>query len=303
MVAPVGRIEQEIAELDKAVLGLADELYLAYSDYLNALGGAVYQQLILASFQVCTQGYPNRFLALSLGQRQELQQSIRGLAKQAKASLQTLLNRPDEPNSQFQSGLEDGAATEGADESVTAIAADEQQILPEMEHPSAQDIEQDAEPRSLTPSILMEWLETLENKIERELHRSSQKANRHLQQSEILPKKLSEPFFQGVSNSEMADLVASPPNLLNVLLEAQVESTQEDEDDLESPESSVIQIVAIHLRLSEIEFSDAKTASLRTRIRSLSARLKALGQQYRKKLQEYAIAQAQDAWRASWFED
>ncbi len=61
MVGSVERIEQELASLDQATRAIADEFYNAYSSYLKVLGQAVRQQLILASYHVCTQGYPEAF--------------------------------------------------------------------------------------------------------------------------------------------------------------------------------------------------------------------------------------------------
>lgn len=61
MVGAIERIAQEIAALDKATSAIADELYGGYSTYLTVLGQAVRQQLILASYHVCTQGYPESF--------------------------------------------------------------------------------------------------------------------------------------------------------------------------------------------------------------------------------------------------
>ena len=53
---------------------------------------SIEQQLILASYQLCTQIYPDSFLDLSLNQRQELQQSLRSLGKELKPSLLNILD-------------------------------------------------------------------------------------------------------------------------------------------------------------------------------------------------------------------
>ncbi len=64
-----------------------------------------------------------------------------------------------------------------------------------------------------------------------------------------------------------------------------------------------MQVSAIHLRLTEIEFADAALTPARTKIRTLSAQLRNLGREYQKKMREQAIAEAQAAWRSSWMED
>jgi len=75
MIGSVERIAQEIATLDQATADLAEALHGTYASYLNRLGQAVRQQLILACYHVCTQGYPESFLQLAFSQRQQLQQT------------------------------------------------------------------------------------------------------------------------------------------------------------------------------------------------------------------------------------
>ncbi|MEO0686034.1 MAG: hypothetical protein AAFY76_13590, partial [Cyanobacteria bacterium J06649_11] len=72
MARPIERIEQDIVELEKTIKVIAQQLQNAYTSYLEVLGQALRQQLILASYHLCTQGYPESFLKLSLSQRQKL---------------------------------------------------------------------------------------------------------------------------------------------------------------------------------------------------------------------------------------
>ena len=83
MARAIERIQKDITELEEAIRAIAEELKLSYTKYLNVLGPALQQQLILASYYLCTQGYPEEFLKLSLNQRQKLQQSIRKLGQEA----------------------------------------------------------------------------------------------------------------------------------------------------------------------------------------------------------------------------
>lgn len=289
----VERIEQDIAGLDKAVATLADEFYQRYSDYLNALSQAVRQQVTLASFQMCTQGYPLQFLQLSLSQRQTLQQSLRELAKDAQANLLAILYRP---GTEEQVSLElEGKSPDRADASPTPSTDEES-------NPALSDISAPA--RSLTPAQLAEWQDNVELSILKELQLASHRANRLLQQNGILPTKIAETLLQSAGRPELAEVVSSPPNLLNLLIETtEEEGSSPDEPKTESNKTAIIQIVAIQLRLSEIEFADPALTMLRNQLRSLTLRLKKLGQTYRKKEHERAIAQAQDAWRASWYDD
>jgi hypothetical protein len=90
-------------------------------------------------------------------------------------------------------------------------------------------------------------------------------------------------------------MIPSPPNLLNLVIEI---SDEEDSED-----SSFTQIMAIYLRLSEIEFADAILLSERKGIRSILVQLNKLGREYQKRQREIKIAEAEAAWRASWFQD
>ncbi len=65
---------------------------------------------------------------------------------------------------------------------------------------------------------------------------------------------------------------------------------------------SLPEFIVIHLRLSEIEFADPRTAAHRRQIRAKMSGLKKLGRAYKKAQRRLAIAQAEDAWRASWIE-
>ncbi|CCH65707.1 hypothetical protein RINTHM_12470 [Richelia intracellularis HM01] len=61
--------------------------------------------------------------------------------------------------------------------------------------------------------------------------------------------------------------------------------------------------MVLGLRLGEIEFANKQLSSLRKQIRYILGKLNKLGRQYQQKQREYSIAEAESAWRASWFED
>lgn len=301
MVGTVEQIEQDLAAIDKLIAELAEEFHQAYSSYLTLLGQAARQQLILASYHVCTQGYPTQFLDLSFSQRQQLQQQIRQLANQLQEDLLAQLYPPTPI--ELLDEYESSAATphsfplDPLTELLTPTEA-----LP-VEPSSEPSIEAEAKlPRSLTPTDLAHWREALEQSIAEELRTVSHAVNRLLQQAGVLPKQLPEPVLQAASKAEMSDVAPHSPNLLNVLIASANDSAiEEDSEELPSP--SMVHIVAIHLRLSDIEFANTPVTAARTRLRNFSGRLKTIGREYYKKQQERAIAQAQDAWRASWFEE
>ena len=80
MVKASGQIEQELKQLQHRTQGMADALEPIYEGYLKALSEAGNRQLMLAAYHLCTQAYPDRFLALSWDQRNQLQQSLQALS-------------------------------------------------------------------------------------------------------------------------------------------------------------------------------------------------------------------------------
>jgi hypothetical protein len=363
MVRPVQQIEQELAALDRSVSAIASEFHEAYGQYLAALGKAVRQQLILASYHLCTRGYPNQFLNLSLSQRQDLQQSIQRLAKQTQIQLQEQLQtvqtfavsqqlaakdlakakdraakdrvKADAAIAELKSAGADlneaslYASQEPLQEPLTAWEKAEAMIADlelnpfesliqetdtEQEDSDRQDTlssDQSTEPNSdfpspellippepiapepIAPKTIAQWQDDLERSIVQQLQALSQAANQLLQQTQILPSRLPAPVLEVAAKTDIAaDTSVSPPNLLNLLVESETDE-----------ETSITQLLTIRLRLAEIEFSDASIGVCRSKIRSLTARLNKLGREYQKQQTEKAIAQAESAWRASWFEE
>ncbi|NJL39854.1 MAG: hypothetical protein HC840_04635 [Leptolyngbyaceae cyanobacterium RM2_2_4] len=355
MAGAVERIEQDIAALEVMVKALAQEFDDTYHQYLTNLGQSVRQQLILASYHICTKGYPERFLELSFSQRQNLQQSLQKLVRQAQVQLIELIEvaylevasvddeDEDEVDAVKSSKAEATDTPDNAQASASGFQdpgfqtlefqAPELQTLesqpsgfeasePPLEKDLVEQIEfqayvsPDSSPASTeespiaeeknptatielldSPEALAYWEERIEEGIEEMLQTLSHAANRLLQKASVLPDKLPEPVLEVAAKSGLAtEPVSGPPNLMNLLVET--EDEDEDED-----ESAITHIIAIQLRLSEIEFSDATLSTWRSKVRSLLVRLVQLGRQYQKKQEELAIAEAEDAWRSSWFEE
>jgi hypothetical protein len=146
----------------------------------------------------------------------------------------------------------------------------------------------------LHPKDIARWQAIVEDRINEILQTLSHATNRLLQQADILPSRLPEPVLEVAAKADLSsETAASPPNLLNLLIEAE----SEDDD-----KPSMTQVIAVRLRLSEIEFSDAATAAVRSKLRHLMGQLAKLGREYQRKQKERAVAQAESAWRASWFE-
>jgi hypothetical protein len=305
MTRAVEQIERDIAALEESVVAIAQEFHTTYGQYLAALGQAMRQQVILAAYHVCTQGYPERFLELSVSQRQNLQQDLRQLAKKAKAQLiehlspfevsTDLLDEPepepivlDSPDLALSDDLDDDES-----EDSSFMFSDEPQVMESFEASLAQQEQHAANPVLSSPKQLYLWQEKLEAALVEVLQTLSHQVNRMLQQADVLPKKLPEPILE-VAAKAGGEASSNLPNLLNLLVETDGNSDQE---------SKLTHVMAIRLRLSEIEFSDSTLSAWRSKIRGLSTRLNHLGREYQKKQRELAIAQAEAAWRAVWFEE
>lgn len=311
MARAVERIEQDLAALEESIALLAAQFRSTYSQYLNLLGQAVRQQLILAGYQVCTQGYPESFLGLPFNQRQELQQSLRQLGGEAKEKLLSHLegannsdptdttDATDEPepepeelpidNEQFEEPTEE-PLVEASE--VEASEVEDSEALPDTPNSNPEETKKPPTPLEQ----LAKWQEQLEEAIAKTLQKISLQANRLLHKSGIIPNKLPSAVLEAAAKVEVSgESALGSPNLLNLLMET------ESEDD--SDNSTLTRIVAINLRLSEIEFADPSLLALRNQIRNLLTKRRKLQQEYYKRQRERSVAQAEAAWRSSWFED
>ncbi|KST69112.1 hypothetical protein [Mastigocoleus testarum] len=379
MARGIERIEQDITSLEEVIEGIGEELQEVYGGYVENLGKSVSKQLILAIYHLCTQGYPDNFLKLSLNQKQKLQQNIRKLGQRSDSELKELLKVDDEEDE------EDGEyEKENADEEKIQIEeiSDEQILeittdgnikitadlpLTEAELAAAMDSiakaardkteeeknkaenndkEQDksesvkesgelsevrldevvlvnasiadkamdlfaaarnaaskypSKPKTLdtsNPVELAKWQQYLELSLQQLLRVVSRDANRILQKSRILPKKLPPSLLEAAaaSSEASAEIMPGPPNLLNLAIE--IESEQKSDSS-----RGLMKIMAVNLRLGEIEFADTELSAKRKKIRNISSRLAKVGREYQKIQRELSVAKAEAAWRSSWYED
>jgi len=334
-VGEIRKIGQDLQRIEEAIADITKELYSTYQGYLEVLGQGMRQQLILAGYYICTQGYPEIFLQLSFSRRQKIQQGLREKSKLAVQELQELLNQY--PESQQKS--EDSSAAElimsllneedPEKEEVVAKIKDQKEaiefdsselfVTEILSQPTTDDRDQEVgdkveenineteveKIKSSTENIidklnnieiLIHWQENIEKQIPKILKKLSHQTNCILQKAEILPKKIPEKVLEAATKMESGDTpVGGQPNTLNLLIEAQ---------DLEADdETKITRIIAINLRLSEIEFTDINVAGWRNKIRSLLGKVSQLQREYRKKQRELAVIEAESAWRSSWYED
>ncbi|ACK69602.1 conserved hypothetical protein [Gloeothece citriformis PCC 7424] len=305
MAGKIQKLKEDLTNLEKQTSLLYDEIYEAYQKYLEALSQSVKKQLILATYQICTQSYPQAFLNLSYNQRQKIQEDIKKLAQEFYGKIEPCLTQ-----------------TQGLDsESLSQLNLMEKMLLNlsnsdfESEEEIEQDIDQDSEtlapiesteenPQPINnPNQLINWCQIIEQEIVMALDNLSKEVNHILQQSQILPNQLPPQVLDmAIQAEDTGQSVSGSPNLLNVIVETGQKNLDDNLEDLELP-SKITKITAIHLRLVEIELADANLSISHKEIRNLLEKVAQLRKQYHKKQKECAIAEAESAWRACWYED
>ncbi|MFM2063210.1 MAG: hypothetical protein RLZZ507_2880 [Cyanobacteriota bacterium] len=282
MARSIERIERDITAIKQAIRAIAIELNSNYVNYLNILGEALQKQLIVAVYHLCTQGYPEKFLNLSLNQRQQLQQGIRKLGQKGAQQLLVYIQ---------------GSETEEIQETEATEEIQEIQETDESENNEPSKIENQKYLDPSNPIELAKWHQDLEEGIQDTLKKVSHDANSLIQKAGLLPKKLPEPILAAAAaaSEASAEVIPGPPNLLNLVIEISNEPESED--------SSLTQLMTLNLRLGDIEFADTTLLSGRKQIRNILLQLNKLGREYQKKQRELKSAEAEAAWRASWFED
>ncbi len=149
------------------------------------------------------------------------------------------------------------------------------------------------------PEQLWQWQKRVEKGTKKALEKISRQVNRCLQEqgilSDRLPTQILDAAVQAEETASAASSVSNFPNILNLVIE-----TGNGE---KSKKTNVTQVTLLRLRLSEIEFAEPTLSVERNQIRSIVAKIEQLRQQYRKKQQECKIAEAEAAWRSSWYEN
>lgn len=94
MTGLVEQLTQKLASLDRQTDELKAKLDLTYDSYLHVLERVLRQQVLLACYHICTEGYPEDFVKLSMTQRYDLQKQIKTIAKDSGSALIKLLTDP-----------------------------------------------------------------------------------------------------------------------------------------------------------------------------------------------------------------
>lgn len=144
-----------------------------------------------------------------------------------------------------------------------------------------------------TPKALIRRCERLEKQIHKIVKQATDKINELLQSSGILPKKLPDAVLEAVLKSELSSSGDErSPNVLNLLVETNGESDK----------PKLMQVMAVRLRVEELEFNNPTLMAWRSRIRELAAQLRTFEKSYRKLQREKSVADAEATWRSTWYE-
>jgi hypothetical protein len=287
MAGSIQEIAQRLAALDQKIETMGDTFTETYRSYLQQLGQTVRQQLILSCYKICTENYPKRFLALPLNQRQKLQDDLKALADQTATDLHELL-QPIEQTQPEQIELP---------EELEALLSGE-----DLDDDDDDDeYQEELEPETpLTPiEALTIWQEQLERSIHKTLKTASHRANQYLQDAEILQKRIPQAVIDAASKSEGND--PNSPNLLNVLVSASEKSGSDGAPAAAAAAlNALMHVVAVNLKLNELEFNDIPLMNLRNKLRDLKKQFQAIAREYQKKQREHAVLEAQHAWKSTW---
>jgi hypothetical protein len=325
MARSVEKVTKELTALEQSSKTLADEFYQTFLNYLKALGKVVKSKLILASYHLCTQAYPQAFLALSLTEKQKMQSGIRQVANVAVQELSILLplSLRVEQKSQTQESQNPKNLSDATDEIIENLFDEMDESDEEYDADSVLEYDRndpgDETNISIAPEEMFnqvasevltnpikvyQWHQKIEKGILEILQTISRTTNSQLQNYNILPRHLPDILLEVAAKaSSYGEPVGNMPNLLTLTIEVGnpediKKSKKSDEKEVNLKEA--INIVTIHLRLSELEFSDPVVMAERNKIRQLSHRLNGLKREYEKKQEERKIALAEAAWRSSW---
>lgn len=288
MAKSLQKIRKEIEKLEEQSKAFFTELNKIYKDYLETLHLSTKKQLILAVYQICTQMYPEAFLKLPYGKREKLQSKIRELCQPLESQLLTYITFPQPSPT--------ATITEQILTQLAIIENTELKLQNQEEDDSIAEIK--------NPEDLVLWCKRVEEGVRMILHNLSQEVNSELQKNKIIASQFPPQLWEMALQTEEGGMSSgNPPNILNLLIETskKKETKQdEDEDEDENKESQITKISAIHLRLSDIEFSDPQLSLQRQQIRQHLEMVKKMHKAYQKIQRENAQAQAEVAWRSSW---
>ena len=295
MTGRLNRLQQDLKNIETEVANLAERMGEKYRIYLDLLGESLYKQAIGTVYHICTRYYGGEFLALSHGNRQKLQQEIKTLGQEAKASLQQLGEQSFDRGAFSGIGFSKSLAETVDTPDFLKLFLDKPENL--------------AATREINnPDILLHCCRLIEKNCIEILNHLSKQINQQLQKAYILPPHIpSQIIDRAIEAGEEGQSLGGGHNMLNILVEAknpepEEEKDEDDGNDHDFSRGKITKVTAIHLRMAELEFADTRLSVERNQIRSLWEQLNRLCEQYHRLRKEYTIAEAEAAWRSSWYD-
>jgi hypothetical protein len=298
MAKPIEQVEQDLHQLRTSSREIGRELTAAYRSYFGCFAPTLKQQSIQGCYHLCTNFYPEAFLKINYDRRAQLLKTLQRVISNAIADLSV----------HIESSGQTSTSNDDDDEPTGELTAMPATPIDWFE----------------TPSSLSTWQRNLEAELNHSLKEISYKLNVLLQQAQIMPPDIPKPILEANPEADrQGGNTANIPNLLSVLIGQNSNKQEEDLDDEEEAEldeedaldaamenliqrrdpAQIVQIHSLYLRLTEIEFSNVTVLTLRKNISQLTNKVKILNREYMHKQQELKIAEAEAAWRNSWFEN
>jgi len=289
MSKSIKQLRIDLIILHDKIQELATNLGNLYQDYFRDFSNIIKRQLILATYQICTQKYPDNFLELSLSERYNLQNKVKNLDKFFQETFIDNLSSIE---------LEEHFIIKDLYHQIfVSFSNNLNEENPEkinLENITNNQEELDLE-KCLDPQELIKIQVEIEDYLEESLNQVSHKANKYLQEAKILPSKIPSKILEmALESEENTSIVSGAPNLLSLLIE------REDKSD---HNIDITPIVAICLRITEVEFQEPSLSLIRQKINNLLRELSIINDEYQKKRKKYSIALAESAWRSSWTEE
>lgn len=160
------------------------------------------------------------------------------------------------------------------------------------------------------PEQLLEWNESLEQMVRQCLRSASQSATQIMVNHKILPHTIPDAILEIAMQGEGGSPANTPPGLVDFTVEmgkVDLGKLESGKLELEGEEGRKtmkrIHVIAIVLRLTELEFNHPVLTAWRGKIRQLEQQLRHLSHQYQKRQRDLSVVRAESAWRSSWPHD
>lgn len=185
------------------------------------------------------------------------------------------------------------------------------------------------EPKTPVDRVLS-WQDSIEHGIREQICLASYQINQAFQSAKLIPPQVPDRALEAASRADgdgatkISHVIQMLVELGNVTDSSRRDSTDREDDttDRDSSEANSNQpnlrkkqardipqvprlthVIALQVRLSEIEFQDPLLMRWRRSLRELKLELNSLNRDYRKYQRQLSIAEAQVAWRSTWLSD